>query len=67
VNGAVKRSDLRGLLESVPEGLAKFKGSKTKERKFENVVKSPEHHKQASGGCRAGGAIFPLGTAARFD
>jgi len=44
VNYAVKSPDLSGLgfLESVPEVSAKLKEPETKERKFEEVVKSAE-------------------------
>jgi hypothetical protein len=44
VNYAVKSPDTSGLgfLESVPEVSAKLKGPETKERKFEEVVKSAE-------------------------
>ena len=40
VNYAVKSSFLLGFLESVPEVSAKLKEPETKERKFEEVVKS---------------------------
>jgi hypothetical protein len=43
VNYAVKSSFLFSLLESVPEVSAKLKDANTKERKFEDVVKSAEH------------------------
>lgn len=46
VNYAVKSSFLLGFLESVPEASAKLKEPETKERKFEDVVKSAE---QAAG------------------
>jgi S1-C subfamily serine protease len=46
VNYAVKSSFLLGFLESVPEVSAKLKEPETKERKFEDVVKSAE---QAAG------------------
>jgi S1-C subfamily serine protease len=42
VNYAVKSSFLLGFLESVPEVSAKIKEPNTKERKFEDVVKSAE-------------------------
>ncbi len=42
VNYAVKSSYLLGFLESVPEMAAKLKEPETKERKFEEVVKSAE-------------------------
>ena len=42
VNYAVKSSFLLGFLESVPEVSAKLKEPNTKERKFEDVVKSAE-------------------------
>ena len=42
VNYAVKSSYLLGLLESVPEVSAKLKEPETKERRFEEVVKSAE-------------------------
>jgi hypothetical protein len=42
VNYAVKSSYLLGFLESVPEVSAKLKEPETKERKFEEVVKSAE-------------------------
>ena len=42
VNYAVKSSFLLGFLESVPEVSAKLKEPNTKERKFEEVVKSAE-------------------------
>ena len=42
MNYAVKSSFLLGFLESVPEVAAKLKEPETKERKFENVVKSAE-------------------------
>jgi len=42
VNYAVKSSFLLGFLESVPEVSAKLKEPETKERKFEDVVKSAE-------------------------
>ena len=42
VNYAVKSSYLLSFLESVPEVSAKFKEPETKERKFEDVVKSAE-------------------------
>ena len=42
VNYAVKSSFLLGFLESVPEVSAKLKEPLTKDRKFENVVKSAE-------------------------
>jgi S1-C subfamily serine protease len=42
VNYAVKSSFLLGFLESVPEVSAKLKEPDTKERKFEDVVKSAE-------------------------
>jgi len=42
VNYAVKSSFLLGFLESVPEVVAKLKKPETKERKFEDVVKSAE-------------------------
>ena len=42
VNYAVKSSYLLGFLESVPEVAAKLKEPETKERKFEDVVKSAE-------------------------
>jgi hypothetical protein len=42
VNYAVKSSFLLGFLESVPEVVAKLKEPNTKERKFEDVVKSAE-------------------------
>ena len=42
VNYAVKSSFLLGFLESVPEVAAKLKEPETKERKFEDVVKSAE-------------------------
>jgi hypothetical protein len=38
----VKSSFLLGFLESVPEVAAKLKEPETKERKFEEVVKSAE-------------------------
>jgi hypothetical protein len=40
VNYAVKSSFLLGFLESVPEVSNKLKEAETKERKFEDVVKS---------------------------
>ena len=40
VNYAVKSSYLLSFLESVPEVAAKLKAPETKERKFEDVVKS---------------------------
>ena len=46
VNYAVKSSYLLGFLESVPEVSAKLKEPETKERNFEEVVKSAE---QAAG------------------
>ena len=42
VNYAVKSSFLLSFLESVPEVSAKLKDANTKERKFEDVVKSAE-------------------------
>ncbi len=42
VNYAVKSSFLLSFLESVPEVSAKLKEPNTKERKFEDVVKSAE-------------------------
>jgi len=42
VNYAVKSSFLLGFLESVPEMSAKLKEPNTKEREFEDVVKSAE-------------------------
>ena len=42
VNYAVKSSFLLGFLESVPDVSAKLKEPETKERKFEDVVKSAE-------------------------
>jgi S1-C subfamily serine protease len=42
VNYAVKSSFLLGFLESVPEVSAKLKEPNTKDRKFEDVVKSAE-------------------------
>ena len=42
VNYAVKSSYLLSFLESVPEVAAKLKEAHTKERKFEDVVKSVE-------------------------
>ena len=42
VNYAVKSSCLLSFLESVPEVSAKLKEPETKERKFEEVVKSAE-------------------------
>ena len=42
VNYAVKSSFLLGFLESVPDVAAKLKEPETKERKFEEVVKSAE-------------------------
>ena len=42
VNYAVKSSYLLSFLESVPEVSAKLKEPNTKERKFEEVVKSAE-------------------------
>ena len=42
VNYAVKSSFLLSFLESVPEVAAKLKDANTKERKFEDVVKSAE-------------------------
>jgi hypothetical protein len=42
VNYAVKSSFLLGFLESMPEVSAKLKEPNTKERKFEDVVKSAE-------------------------
>ena len=42
VNYAVKSSYLLSFLESVPEVAAKLKEPETKERKFEDVVKSAE-------------------------
>ena len=42
VNYAVKSSYLLSFLESVPEVVAKLKEPGTKERKFEDVVKSAE-------------------------
>jgi hypothetical protein len=42
VNYALKSSYLLGFLESVPDVAAKLKEPETKERKFEEVVKSAE-------------------------
>ena len=42
VNYAIKSSYLLSFLESVPEVFAKLKEPNTKERKFEDVVKSAE-------------------------
>ena len=42
VNYAVKSSLLLSFLESVPEVAAKLKEPSTKDRKFEDVVKSAE-------------------------
>lgn len=42
VNCAVKSSFLLGFLESVPEVATKLKEPETKERKFEEVVKTTE-------------------------
>lgn len=42
VNHAVKSSYLLSFLESVPEVAAKVEEAHTKERKFEDVVKSVE-------------------------
>jgi hypothetical protein len=42
VNYAAKRSFLLGLLESVPKVLAKLKERETKERKFDELVKTAE-------------------------
>ena len=42
VNDAVKGSYLLGFLEPVPEVAARLKELETKERKFEDVVKSAE-------------------------
>ena len=42
MNYAVKSSFLLGFLESVPEVSAKLQEPETKERKFEDVVKSAE-------------------------
>jgi S1-C subfamily serine protease len=42
VNYAVKSSFLLGFLESVPEVSAKLQEPNTKQRKFEDVVKSAE-------------------------
>ena len=42
VNYAIKSSYLLSFLESVPEVSAKLKEPNTKERKFEDVVKSAE-------------------------
>ena len=42
VNYAVKSSYLLSFLESVPDVAAKLKEPETKERKFEDVVKSVE-------------------------
>ena len=42
MNYAVKSSFLLSFLESVPEVSAKLKDANTKERKFEDVVKSVE-------------------------
>ena len=42
LNYAVKSSFLLSFLESVPEVSAKLKEANTKERKFEDVVKSAE-------------------------
>ena len=42
VNYAVKSSLLLSFLESVPEVAAKLKEQNTKDRKFEDVVKSAE-------------------------
>ena len=42
VNYAVKSSFLLDFLESLPEVSAKLKEPETKERKFEEVVKSAE-------------------------
>ena len=42
VNYAVKSSYLLSFLESVPEVAAKLKDANTKDRKFEDVVKSVE-------------------------
>ena len=46
MNYAVKSSFLLSFLEAVPEVAAKLKDANTKERKFEDVVKSAE---QAAG------------------
>ena len=42
MNYAVKSSFLQGSLESVPEVAAKLREPNTKDRKFEDVVKSAE-------------------------
>ena len=42
VNHTVKSSFLVGFLESVPEVSAKLKEPETKERKFDELVKSAE-------------------------
>ena len=42
VNYAIKSSYLLSFLESVPEVAAKLKETESKERKFEEVVKSAE-------------------------
>lgn len=42
MNYAVKSSYLLSFLESVPEAAAKLKEPNTKDRKFEDVVKSAE-------------------------
>ena len=42
MNYAVKSSLLLSFLESVPEVAAKLKEPRTKDRKFEDVVKSAE-------------------------
>ena len=42
LNSAVKSSYLLSFLESVPEVAAKLKDLESKERKFEDVVKSAE-------------------------
>ena len=42
MNYAVKSSFLLSFLEAVPEVSAKLKDANTKERKFEDVVKSAE-------------------------
>lgn len=42
VNYAVRSSFQLGFLESVPEVTAKLKEPNTRERKFDNVVKSAE-------------------------
>jgi S1-C subfamily serine protease len=60
VNYAVKSSLLLSFLESVPEVAAKLKEPNTKDRKFEDVVKSAEQAavlEQSDGGRIAAGTV----------